>query len=86
MEREGDTFVISTDPAAFHAVQDALREHGVTPDEAELAMVPKAMVAIAGDEALRLIKLLEAIEDLDDVQKVYSNADIDEEALAEAAS
>jgi YebC/PmpR family DNA-binding regulatory protein len=86
MEREGDTFVVSTDPASFHAVQDALREHGVTPDQAELAMVPKATVGIAGADALRLIKLLEAIEDLDDVQKVYSNADIDEEALAEAAS
>jgi YebC/PmpR family DNA-binding regulatory protein len=86
MQQEDDTFVISTDVANFHAVQDALREHGITPDQAELAMVPKATVEVAGDEATRLLKLLDLLDDGDDVQKVYSNADIDEAAFEEAAS
>jgi transcriptional/translational regulatory protein YebC/TACO1 len=86
MQQEEDTFVISTDVSAFHAVQDALREHGIAPDQAELAMVPKATVEVAGDEATRLLKLLDALDDGDDVQKVYSNADIDEAAFEEASS
>jgi YebC/PmpR family DNA-binding regulatory protein len=86
MQREDETYVVSTDPASFHGVQDALRERGIAFDQAELAMVPKAMVEVAGAEAQKLVRLLEALEDLDDVQKVWSNADIDEEALAEAAS
>jgi YebC/PmpR family DNA-binding regulatory protein len=86
MQQEDDTFVISTDVANFHAVQDALREHGITPDQAELAMVPKATVEVAGDEATRLLKLLDLLDDGDDVQMVYSNADIDEAAVEEAAS
>ena len=86
MEREDDTFVISTDVATLHTVQDALREQGVAIESAELAMVPKTTVEVMGDDARRLVKLLEALDDADDVQKVYTNADIDEEALAEAAS
>ena len=84
MEREDDTFIITTDVAAFHTVQDGLREQGIAIEEAELAMVPQTMVAVEGDEAKRLVKLLDALDDIDDVQKVYSNGDIDEAALAEA--
>jgi transcriptional/translational regulatory protein YebC/TACO1 len=63
-------------------VQDALRERGLEWESAELAMVPKTTVRVEGKDAERLVKLLESIEDLDDVQKVYSNADIDMDALA----
>lgn len=86
VEQDDDTFVISTDVASFHAVQDALKEQGVVLDQAELAMVPKATVEVTGDEATRLLKLLDALDDADDVQKVYSNADFDEAVLEEAAS
>jgi YebC/PmpR family DNA-binding regulatory protein len=86
VQQEDDTFVISTDTTTFHAVQDALRAQGIIPDQAELAMVPKATVDVAGDEATRLLKLLDALDDADDVQKVYSNADFDEAALEETAS
>lgn len=86
MQREDETFVVTTDVTTFHSVQDVLKAQGIAFAEAELAMVPRAVVEIAGDDAHRLIRLLEAIEELDDVQKVYSNADIDEAALAEAAS
>ena len=62
------------------------RKAGVKFDEAELAMVASNTVAVAGEDAQKLLKLLSAIDDLDDVQKVYSNADIDEAAFAEAGS
>ncbi|HEX7052095.1 MAG TPA: YebC/PmpR family DNA-binding transcriptional regulator [Longimicrobiales bacterium] len=86
MRRDEDLFVISTDVATFHAVQAALREQGIAFDEAELAMVPRAVVEVSGDDAQRLLKLLDALDDADDVQKVYSNADIDDAAFSEATS
>lgn len=85
MRREDDAFVITTDVASFHAVQEALAGRGIVVDEAELAMVPQATVAVEGEEAKRLLKLLDVLDDLDDVQKVHTNADIDDAAIAEAA-
>jgi len=85
MTREGDMYVVSTDVASFHAVQQALRAQGIEFEEAELAMVPRTTVPVSGLEAQRLLKLIDALEELDDVQKVHSNADIDEAALAEAS-
>jgi YebC/PmpR family DNA-binding regulatory protein len=85
MRRDGDMYVVTTDVASFHAVQQALRAQGIEFEEAELAMVPRTTVPVSGLEAQRLLKLLDALEELDDVQKVHSNADIDEAALAEAS-
>jgi transcriptional/translational regulatory protein YebC/TACO1 len=68
----------------FAAVQEGLKKAGIRIEEAELAMVAQNTVAVAGEDAVKLLKLLSAIDDLDDVQKVYSNADIDEAAYAEA--
>jgi YebC/PmpR family DNA-binding regulatory protein len=86
LRREGDVFVVSTEMTAFAAVQDGLKQAGITITEAELAMVATNTVAVAGEDAQKLLKLLSAIDDLDDVQKVYSNADIDEAAYAEAGT
>jgi YebC/PmpR family DNA-binding regulatory protein len=83
---EDGTYIVSTEVSAFHAVQHALAERGIKVEEAEIAMVPKTTVKVEGDDALKLVKLLEAVEDLDDVQKVYSNADIDEAALTGAGA
>jgi YebC/PmpR family DNA-binding regulatory protein len=82
--REGDQFVVTTAPAAFHAVQDALRARKVEIDSAELAMVPKNTVKLEGADADRIIRLVEVLEELDDVSKVFSNFDIDAAQLAEA--
>ena len=82
--RDGDEFVITTEATAFHTVQDGIRGAGLTIKEAELTMVPSNEVAVEGKEADRLLRLLDALEELDDVQKVHSNADIDEAALADA--
>ncbi|MEE9132980.1 MAG: YebC/PmpR family DNA-binding transcriptional regulator [Gemmatimonadota bacterium] len=85
LERVGDVYVVTTDPSDFHAVQEALRGSGVEIIEARLAMVPKTTVRVEGRDAERLVALLEALEDQDDVQNVYSNLDIDEALLAELA-
>jgi YebC/PmpR family DNA-binding regulatory protein len=84
--RDGDLYVVSTTPPSFHAVQDALRAAGLEADSAELAMVPKNTVKVDGADAERLIRLVEALEDLDDVSKVFSNFDIDAAQLAEAGA
>jgi YebC/PmpR family DNA-binding regulatory protein len=76
-------FTVTTEPTDLAAVQDALREKGIEWENAELAMVPKTEVRVEGPDAEKLVKLLELIEDLDDVQKVYTNADLDVDSLAE---
>ncbi len=82
--REGEEYLVTTDPHDFHAVQDGMREAGVEFSEAELTFIAKNEVSVAGKEAERLLKLLDALEEHDDVQKVHSNADIDEAILAGA--
>jgi YebC/PmpR family DNA-binding regulatory protein len=80
--REDERFLISTGPADFHAVQEGLKAAGIDVAEAELAMVPKNTVSVKGDDVKALLKLLETLEDLDDVQKVWANFDIDAAEMA----
>ena len=82
--REGDQYVVTTTPAAFHTVQDALRARKLAIDSAELTMVPKNTVNVEGTDAERILRLMEVLEELDDVSKVSSNFDIDAAQLAEA--
>ncbi len=77
------SFTVLTEVPDFTAVQDGLRAHGVQWDEAELAMVPRTEVRVEGADADQLVKLLDLLEELDDVQKVYTNADLDVDSLAE---
>jgi YebC/PmpR family DNA-binding regulatory protein len=81
VQREDERFLVSTSPTEFHAVQSALKAKGVDIAEAELAMVPKNTVQVAGKDAESLFKLLETIEELDDVQKVWANFDVDVSAM-----
>ena len=83
VKREGDKYVVTTDVPAFHAVQAALKKLGIAVESAELTMLSRASVHIDGDDVPKLLKLLDALEDLDDVQKVHSNLDIDESAMAQ---
>ena len=80
--REGDQFVITTPPGDLHAVVDALRARNLPPAESELALIPKNTVMVHGPDAARLIKLIDALEEHEDVAKVFSNFDIDAETLA----
>ena len=75
--REDDQFVITTAPADLHAVSRALEGAGLVASEAALAWIPKSTIRVEGPTADQLLKLLEAIEDLDDVQKVDANFDMD---------
>jgi YebC/PmpR family DNA-binding regulatory protein len=83
VESEEGTYTVLSEVADFSAVQDGLRARGVEWESAELAMVPKNTVAVAGSDADQLVKLLDLLEDLDDVQKVHTNADLDVDSLAE---
>ncbi len=83
--RDGEQYVISTTVPTFHAVQDALIARKFEIESAEIAMVPKTSVKVEGKQAEQMIKLLEALEELDDVSKVFSNFDIDATDLAEAS-
>ena len=84
--RDGEQYVISTPPNSLHAVQDALKARGIQPESAEIAMVAKNTVRVEGKDAERILKLMEVLEELDDVGKVFSNFDIDASQLAEASS
>jgi transcriptional/translational regulatory protein YebC/TACO1 len=68
----------------LHAVLQGLQAKGIETADAAINWVPKSTVQVTGADAQALVKLLDALEDLDDVQKVEGNFDIDAEALAEA--
>jgi YebC/PmpR family DNA-binding regulatory protein len=73
---------IVTDPSALAAVRDALRAAGVEVFSAELTMLPQSTIPVDGGEARRVLQLIDALEDLEDVQNVYANFDIPEEVMA----
>ena len=81
---DGEEFVVTAEASDFVAVQDALQAAGIEAASAELTRIPKSEVAVAGKDAEKLLKLLDMLDELDDVQKVHSNADIDDAVLAEA--
>jgi YebC/PmpR family DNA-binding regulatory protein len=82
LKREGDQYIVTTDPTALHAVKSAIEDKGIATQESEISMLPKTTVHVEGKTAESLLKLMEELEDLDDVQKVEANFDID---LAEMA-
>ncbi|MEG1116223.1 MAG: YebC/PmpR family DNA-binding transcriptional regulator, partial [Janthinobacterium sp.] len=67
---------VLTAPGDFEPVRDALQAAGLAPDMAEVTMRPENTIALEGDDAARMQKLLDMIEDLDDVQDVYHNAEL----------
>lgn len=80
--REDDQYVVSTDVPSFHAVKTALERHGITATESEIAWIPKQTVKVEGPEAESLLRLIESLEELDDVQKVDANFDIDASVMS----
>ena len=82
--RDEDVWVVTSEPAMLHAVREGLQAKGIETTEAAINWVPKNTVRVEGGDAQALVKLIDALEDLDDVQKVEGNFDIDAEALAEA--
>jgi YebC/PmpR family DNA-binding regulatory protein len=82
---EDGQYVVTTEPVSFHAVRTALEGRGLKIVEAELAMVPKNTVHVDGKDAEAVLRLIESLEELDDVQKVWANFDIDVQDMAEQA-
>jgi len=81
MQDEGDVFEIFSAPENFDAVNEALKTAGIEPQAAEVSMVPQNYIKLEGGDAKTMMKLYDALEDNDDVQKVYANFDIDESEM-----
>ncbi|MBC7931969.1 MAG: YebC/PmpR family DNA-binding transcriptional regulator, partial [Rubrivivax sp.] len=79
-----DNFEIITAPDGFDAVLTAVKSAGIEPEVAEVEMLPKEYKRLEGAEAKQMLKLMEALEDNDDVQKVSANFDISEADMANA--
>lgn len=78
MTHEGDTYEILTDPTQFMNVVDALNKEGLAMEQSEVALIPDLYVNVTDkSQANAVLKLIDALEDLDDVQNVYTNMDID---------
>jgi YebC/PmpR family DNA-binding regulatory protein len=83
---DGDGFVVTSAPEHLSAVRQAIEAAGFTIESAELAMVPKTTVAVSDESTARtVLRLIEALEDDDDVQEVYANFDIPEAVLEAVA-
>jgi YebC/PmpR family DNA-binding regulatory protein len=76
---EGDVFEVITDPGDFETVQAAVDQAGITYEMAEITRLPQTVTAVSGKEAEQMIRFMEALDDCDDVQKFYTNADIPDE-------
>jgi len=77
-----DSIEVFTDPSGFASVKEAMNEQGFVPASAEISMLPSATVPLEGKEAEAMLVLIDALEDLDDVQQVYSNFDISDQEMA----
>ncbi|MBQ7529299.1 YebC/PmpR family DNA-binding transcriptional regulator [bacterium] len=83
MTAEDESFQVLTEPNSLHAVKDALEKAGYTIEDVSFSQIAKDTVELSVEQARGVLRLIETLEDFDDVQNVYSNADIPEEALEE---
>ena len=82
---DGDNWEITTDPAAYEGVLEAVKAAGITPASASVSFIPQNYVKLEGQAANTMIRLMEALEEHDDVQNVHANFDIDQKLLEEVA-
>ena len=84
VERDGETWTVTTEPSSVYEIRQSLEDAGFTIDSADTPLVSDNLVPIAAaDEARRVLRIVEALEDNDDVQDVFSNADIPDALLSE---
>jgi YebC/PmpR family DNA-binding regulatory protein len=87
IEQDGDVFQVTSAPESLADVRTAIEGAGFTVESGELSMIPKTTVAVEDEsKAKQLMRLIDALEDNDDVQEVYANFDIDEQVLEAVAS
>lgn len=82
MNTEDDFFSVYCSPEAFEGVRKAIESKGIQFENAELQLIPENTIKVEGKDAENMIKLMEVIEDHDDVQHVYSNFEIDDKVMA----
>jgi len=81
MRDDGSQWEIITPPEVFHQVVDKLKTANITPTSAEVAMVPQSNIKVSGKSAQQMLRLMEELEDHEDVQHVFANFDIEESEL-----
>ena len=81
---EGDSYEVITDPANFIEVRDTMGERGLNWESAEVTMLPQTMVQLEGKAAEQMLKMMDKLEDNDDVQNVYANFDISDDDIEKA--
>jgi transcriptional/translational regulatory protein YebC/TACO1 len=79
---DGSAWEVVTPPDTFEAVREALTKAGVKFESAEIAWVPQNYIKLTGSAAQQMLKLVEALEEHDDIQHVFANFDIDEKEMA----
>jgi transcriptional/translational regulatory protein YebC/TACO1 len=85
LSKSGDRFEILTSPHDFETVKKALDDAHISYESADVQMIPKNLVPVSAAQARQVIALIEALEDHDDVQQVYTNCDIPEEVVKEVS-
>jgi YebC/PmpR family DNA-binding regulatory protein len=85
-ETDEETTVVYTEPQDLHRVQEALAEAGLEAESSELVMKPKELITVEPEQAVRIIRLIGKLEDLDDVSSVYSNLEVTDEVFAQVSA
>ncbi len=86
VQHDGQTFEITTEPSEFETVRLAVEEKGWDVDFAELTMVPQNTVKLEGKKAEQMLKMMDALDDNDDLQRVFANFDISEEEMMKVSA
>ena len=81
IEDDGSYIMVYTEPSDFESMKEALDQAGLVPVTAEISMIPSTTVKLEGQKAEQMLRLMETLEDHDDVQQVYANFDISEEEM-----
>jgi YebC/PmpR family DNA-binding regulatory protein len=81
MQDDGETWEVLSDPSAFEAVRDAVKALGIEPASAQVAMLPQNYIKLTGKDASQMIKLMDVLDEHDDVKQVWSNFDIEEKEI-----
>jgi len=85
LKDDGENWEILTEPSSYESVLEAVKKAGIQPASSSIAMIPQNYIKLEGSNASTMIRLIEALEDHDDVQNVHSNFDIDQKVLEEVA-
>jgi YebC/PmpR family DNA-binding regulatory protein len=81
VREDGDNFEVITEPQDFESVKEAIEAAGIVPIGSEVTMLPQTTAGLSGKEAEQMIRLIDNLEDNDDVQKVYTNADFPDDFM-----